>query len=221
MRNKETASDYRYYPEMDLAPIVLTDEEIEGFKGGMPELPWEKRDRFSREFGLSKDEVAILTEQKELAAYYEDVVKAGAPSGRAANWVRMEVLRVLNETGGSIADFAVSPAVLAELVKKVEGKELSSTVGKDILDMMVKDGCSLDDAVKRSGATAARLTGDSLRALVSSVAEANADVAEVIKSGQDKKGGKMKFLHGLVMKESRGQADPKEVSEALSKELGL
>ncbi|MDR1482685.1 MAG: Asp-tRNA(Asn)/Glu-tRNA(Gln) amidotransferase subunit GatB [Synergistaceae bacterium] len=221
MRNKETASDYRYYPEMDLAPIVLTDEEIERFEKNMPELPWEKRDRFSREFGLSKDEVTILTEQKELAAYYESVVNAGAPSGRAANWVRMEVLRVLNETGGSITDFGVSPAALAGLVRKIENKELSSTVGKDILDLMAREGCSLEDAIECSGAAASRLTGDSLRALISSVVEANADVTGIIKSGQDKKGGKMKFLHGLVMKESRGQADPKEVSEVLSKELGL
>jgi aspartyl-tRNA(Asn)/glutamyl-tRNA(Gln) amidotransferase subunit B len=133
----------------------------------------------------------------------------------------MEVLRVLNEIGVSITDFGVKPVVLAELVKKVEDKDLSSTVAKDILDLLVRDGCSLEDAIKRSGASSARLTGESLDGLISAVMEANADVVGVIKSGQDKKGGKTKFLHGLIMKESRGQADPKEAAEALSRRLGL
>ncbi|MDR3353412.1 MAG: Asp-tRNA(Asn)/Glu-tRNA(Gln) amidotransferase subunit GatB [Synergistaceae bacterium] len=221
MRNKETASDYRYYPEMDLAPIVITDEEIEKFKEDIPELPWEKRERFARDFGLSKEEISVLTEQKELAAYYEGVVNAGAPPERAANWVRMEVLRVINEAGCSITGFGVKPAVLAELVRKIENRELSNTVGKDVLDLLVKDGCSLEDAINRSGASSAKLTGSSLDGLIATVMEANADVVGVIKSGQDKKGGKAKFLHGLIMKESRGQADPKEAAEALSRMLEL
>ncbi|MDR1886177.1 MAG: Asp-tRNA(Asn)/Glu-tRNA(Gln) amidotransferase subunit GatB [Synergistaceae bacterium] len=221
MRNKETASDYRYYPEMDLAPIVITDEEIEDFKRGMPELPWEKRDRFARDFGLSKEEIAIITEQRELAQYYEDTVASGAPPARAANWVRMEVLRMLNERGGTISDFKVKPGVLADIVKKIEDGELSSTVGKDILELLVAEDMSLDDAIKRSGASGRRLTGDALDGIISGVLEANPDVADVIRSGQDRKGGKLKFLQGLVMKETRGQADPKEASEVLSRRLGL
>ncbi|MDR3332809.1 MAG: Asp-tRNA(Asn)/Glu-tRNA(Gln) amidotransferase subunit GatB [Synergistaceae bacterium] len=221
MRNKETASDYRYYPEMDLAPIVITDDEIEKFKSGMPELPWEKRERFARDFGLSKEEVAILTDQKELAKYYEDVVSAGAPPARAANWVRMEVQRVLHEIGCTITNFKVSPSALAELVKKIENKDLSSTVAKEVLDTLAREGISLEDAIKRSGASSSRLTGDALNEVVSKVASANPDVVEVIKSGQDKKGGKLKFLQGLVMKETRGQADAGEAMAALSKKLGL
>lgn len=122
MRSKETASDYRYYPEMDLSPVVVTDEEIEEFRHGMPELPWEKRERFMKGFGLSKEETAFLTEQKEMALYYEDVIAAGAPPARAANWMRMEVQRLLNELGQNITDFSLKPAALAELVMKVEKK---------------------------------------------------------------------------------------------------
>ena len=221
MRNKETASDYRYYPEMDLAPIVITDEQIEGFKRSMPELPWEKRERFGRDFGLSKEEIAIITEQKELAQYYEEMTAAGAPPARAANWVRMEVLRVLNELGGrGIEDFRVKPPVLAELVKKVEAKEISSTVGKEVLDVLAREDISLEDAIKRIGAPVGRLTGDSLDSLLCKIFSENSDVVETVRSGQDKKGGKIKFLQGLVMKEAKGQADPKEVSEALAKKLG-
>jgi len=224
MRNKETASDYRYYPEMDLAPIVITDEQIEGFKRSLPELPWEKRERFERDFCLSKEEIVVLTEQKELANYFEEMTVAGASPPKAANWVRMEVLRVLNEKGArGIEDFKVKPAVLAELVKKVETKEISNTIGKKVLDVLASENSekfSLDDAIKRVGVPVGRVTGDELEILINKVSSENPDVVEIIKSGQDKKGGKIKFLQGLVMKEAHGQADPMEVSEALSKKLG-
>jgi aspartyl-tRNA(Asn)/glutamyl-tRNA(Gln) amidotransferase subunit B len=221
MRNKETASDYRYYPEMDLAPIILDDIEIEGYKASMPELPWEKRDRFAASFGLSAEEIAILTEQKELAAYYEETVAAGAPPARAANWVRMEVLRVLNELGGDITAFRVKPASLAELVIKVDAKEISSTVGKEILDILAREDISFTDALKRVGASAGRLTGAALKEIIGRIVSEQSEVADTIKSGQDKKGGKLKFLSGLIMKEARGQADPKEASDILAKLLGL
>jgi aspartyl-tRNA(Asn)/glutamyl-tRNA(Gln) amidotransferase subunit B len=221
MRNKETASDYRYYPEMDLAPIVISDAEVEGYIQAMPELPWEKRRRFAESFCLSGEEVAILTEQKELADYYEGVTSAGAPAARAANWVRMEVLRVLNELGQDITEFKVKPDVLAELVTKIECAELSSTIGKEVLDLLAREEMTLEEALRRSGAQRGRLTGDALRELIGRVMSGQPDVVETIKSGQDKKGGKIKFLQGLVMKEARGQADPKEAADSLSKLLGL
>ncbi|MDR1651170.1 MAG: Asp-tRNA(Asn)/Glu-tRNA(Gln) amidotransferase subunit GatB [Synergistaceae bacterium] len=222
MRNKETASDYRYYPEMDLAPIVITDDQIDKFRRSMPELPWEKRERFADCFGLSKEETSILTEQKELARYYEDVVSNGAPPSRAANWVRMEVLRSLNEHGlRDIRDFKVRPELLAELVKRVEAREISSTAAKEVLDLLASGEPDLGEAIKRVGAPAGRVTGDDLSALADRILSENPDVADAIRSGQDKKGGKVKFLQGLVMKETKGQADPKEASEVLSRKLGF
>lgn len=221
MRSKETASDYRYYPEMDLSPIVISDAEIDAFKQNMPELPWEKRERFTNDFGLGKEEVAILTEQKELAQYYEDLVAAGAPPVRAANWVRMDVMRVLNDLGQTIEEFSLTPSTLAELVTGVEKKKFSSTVAKDMLDLIVKEGISVDDAAKRCGAAGCRLTGTALEEVIQKIMGAQEDVVETIRSGQDKKGGKAKFLQGLVMKETRGQADPKEVTESLNRLLGI
>ncbi|MDR0765245.1 MAG: Asp-tRNA(Asn)/Glu-tRNA(Gln) amidotransferase subunit GatB [Synergistaceae bacterium] len=218
MRNKETASDYRYYPEMDLAPIVITDEQIEEFKKSMPELPWEKRARFAG-YGLSKEETAILTERKELAEYYEAVVSFGAPPARAANWVRMDVLRVLNELSRDIREFKVKPETLAELVKYVEAKELSGTVGKEILDILAREDVPFDEALKRTGARTGRLTGGALETLIDRIMSANPDLVEAIKSGRDKKGGKLKFLQGQVMKETKGQADPRETASLLSEKL--
>ena len=220
MRNKETASDYRYYPEMDLAPIVISDSEIEGYRQSMPELPQEKRLRFAQSFRLSGEEIAILTEQKALADYYEATVSAGAPTARAANWIRMEVLRVLNELGQDISGFRVKPDVLAGLVKKIEQGDISSTIGKELLGLMAREDLTLAEAVKRLGAPQGRLSGDALRELALRIVSSQPDVAETIRNGLDKKGGKIKFLQGLVMKEARGQADPNEVAGCLSELLG-
>ncbi|MDR1581268.1 MAG: Asp-tRNA(Asn)/Glu-tRNA(Gln) amidotransferase GatCAB subunit B, partial [Synergistaceae bacterium] len=183
-----------------------------------PELPWEKRARFA-EYGLSKEEIAILTEQKDLAEYYEAAVSSGAPPARAANWVRMEVLRVLNELSCGIGEFKVKPETLAELVKKVEAKELSSTVGKEVLDILAREDVPFDEALKRTGARAGRLTGGALETLIGRIISANSDVVETIKSGQDKKGGKLKFLQGQIMKEAKGQADPREAASLLAEKL--
>lgn len=220
MRSKETASDYRYYPEMDLAPIVLTDDEIDAFKRAMPELPWEKRARFKDEYGLGDDEIATLTEQRELADYFEAAVKAGASPSRTSNWVRMEVLRVLNESGTDIKDFSVSAAELARVVAAVDDKELSSTAARDVFTVMLNDRVAFDEAVKRSGTSTGKMSGDALAAAVQKVMDENPDVVETIRSGQDKKGAKVKFLQGLVMRASRGQADPKEVAERIASMIG-
>lgn len=216
MRSKETASDYRYYPEMDLAPVLVSDEEIARFKREMPELPWEKRARFAADFGLSGEEIAILTEDKDLAAYYEKVVAGGAPAARAANWVRMEVLRLRSALGVKIADFPVKPEVLAALVRKVEDRELSSTVAKDILDLLCRENISLAEAAKRCGASGGRLGGAELAAVIAKVMDAQSEAVQAIRNGQDKKCAKVKFLQGLVMKETRGQANPAEVASALA-----
>lgn len=221
MRNKETASDYRYYPEMDLAPIVLTESEIDAFKDAMPELPWNKRARFADEYKLKEDEIATLTERLELADFYERAVKAGASPERASNWVRMEVLRELNEREIDIADLPLSPEALGDIVSRIDRGELSNTAARDIFAIVAKEGISVSDAVARLGAAAERPTGDALGAMIDKVIADNPDVVETIKSGKDKKGAKVKFLAGLVMRASRGQADPKEVDSAIRQALGV
>jgi aspartyl-tRNA(Asn)/glutamyl-tRNA(Gln) amidotransferase subunit B len=132
----------------------------------------------------------------------------------------MEVLRTLNELGHQdIRDFKVKPATLAELVKKVEAKEISSTIGKEALDLLARENISLEEALKRIGAPVGRISGDTLGALIDKILSDNPDVVGTIKSGQDKKGGKIKFLQGLIMKEAKGQADHKEASDLLAKKL--
>ncbi|MBQ3458837.1 MAG: Asp-tRNA(Asn)/Glu-tRNA(Gln) amidotransferase GatCAB subunit B, partial [Synergistaceae bacterium] len=142
--------------------------------------------------------------------------KNGANPVRASHWVRTEVLRVLNEKGQKISDFTMKPEVLAGLVAKVEDGKLSTTQGKEVFDYMCANNSGIDEAVKALGISEGGIAGNALADIIASVIAANPDVLEEIKSGKDKKGKKLKFLQGLVMKETKGQAKPQEVAEAVA-----
>lgn len=215
MRNKEGVRDYRYYLEMDLAPIRADAAYVDKLRGAMPEMPWDRLERFAASYRLTQEESAQLTEQRETADYFESCVAAGASAARASNWVRMEVQRLLHDKGIDIAQFAVTPAVLGGLIAKIDKKELSNTLARDVFASMANDGLTLDEALKKNGGAGGRLTGDGLRAVVQKIFDSEPGAVAVIKEGQDKKGAKVKYLQGLVMREARGSADPAEVSEAV------
>ena len=130
------------------------------------------------------------------------------------------MLRVLNERQIPIEKFPVRPEALAELVKRVDDRRLSTTQGKEVFDHMVAEGSTLDEAVKALNIAEGGVAGDALTGTIQAVLNANPDVVEEIKTGRDTKGKKMKFLQGLVMKETKGQARPQEVAEAPTKALG-
>ena len=126
----------------------------------------------------------------------------------------------MNDRGLDISSFSLKPDVLADLIGRVERREFSSTVAKDILDILAEEETlSIGEAAKRCGATEGRLSGDALLAIVKKVIGSQPEVVATIREGKDKKGAKMKFLQGLVMKETRGQADPKEVFASFEKLL--
>ena len=219
MRSKEGARDYRYYVEMDLAPIDAKPEYVEKIRASLPEMPWDRRDRFVSQYGLSLEESQQITEQREMADYYEEMVAAGAPAAKVANWARMEVQRLLREEGLDITAFPVPAKELGSLIAKVEKKELSNTQAKDVLAAMYGEKLTLEAALKKCGAAGGRLTGEALKAVIEKVFAAEPEAVETIKRGADKKGAKVKFLQGLVMRETRGSADPAEVARALSELL--
>lgn len=212
MRNKEGARDYRYYLEMDLAPIEAKPDYVQKLRGTMPEMPWDKRQRFIEQYGLSLEESIQLTEQRETADYFEACAAKGASPARCANWVRMEVQRILHEKDIDITEFSIAPEVLGELVVMVEKKDISNTQAKDVLSAMADQGLGLREAVQKCGASGGKLTGDALRAIVQKVFDVESEAVETIRSGADKKGAKAKYLQGLVMRETRGSADPAEVA---------
>jgi aspartyl-tRNA(Asn)/glutamyl-tRNA(Gln) amidotransferase subunit B len=212
MRSKEGVRDYRYYLEMDLAPIEAKPEYVEKIRQSLPEMPWDKRDRFIEQYGLSLDEAVQLTEQRDVADYFEECVAAGAPVAKCANWVMIEVQRILHEREIGIKDFSVKARDLGQLIAKVEKRDVSNTQAKDILITMVEKKLTLEDAIKACGAAGGRVTGTALEDIVKKIIEAQPEAAEAVRSGQDKKGAKIKFLQGLVMRETRGSADPAEAA---------
>lgn len=219
MRSKEGERDYRYYVEMDLAPISAGPEYVRKIKESLPEMPWEKRDRFISEYSLTFEESLQLTEQKETAGYFEACISEGASPVKCANWMRMEVQRILRDLGMGISEFPVPAAELGKLIIKVEKRELSNTQAKDILAVMVEKKASLNEAVSLSGISDGRITGPLLEDIVRKIFESEPEAVETVKAGNDKKGAKVKFLQGLVMRETRGSADPAEVASLVASML--
>lgn len=220
-RSKEEAHDYRYFPDPDLPPIIVKDELIESIWSGMGELPWEVEERFARDYNLSREDILVLAENRDLADYMDACVAAGADSARASNWIRTEVLRVVNERKLEVKDFPVEAGQLAGLLKLVDGKELSTTAARDVFTCMVDETCSLEEALKSSGVQTGKVGGSDLEASIRNIVDGQQEVVQIIRDGKDKKDKKFKFLQGLVMRETRGQADPAEVGALLKKILEI
>ena len=209
----------KFIVDPDLPPLHISKEREEQVRKRMPEMPDVKAARYVREMSLPEEAALVLTESRDLAEYFEACVAAGAAPLRAANWVRTEVLRVLNDRQIALSEFFVNPKVLAELLGRVDSGRLSTTQAKAIFDKMIESGLGLDEAVRACGVTEGGVVGDALAETIRGILEANADVVEEIRSGGDPKGKKIKFLQGLVMKETKGQARPPEVAAALESAL--
>ena len=206
----------KFIVEPDLPPLYISQEWIDRVAARMPEMPDVRAARYVSDWGIPQEVADLITDDRNLADYFEACVKAGANPVRAALWVRTEVLRVMNEKGLKISDFKMKPEVLAGLVERVDGGKLSTTQGKEVFDYMCANDSGIDEAVKALGITEGGIAGNALADIVASVIAANPDVLDEIKSGKDKKGKKLKFLQGLVMKETKGQAKPNEVAEAIA-----
>ena len=212
MRGKEEAHDYRYFPEPDLPPLVLSQEEVDAIRAGMPELPSEMRRRFEAEYGLSSYDADVLTQTRELAAWYEALAAAHpADPKRCANWMANELLGRLNERGLDIADSPVSPHALAGLLDRIADNTISGKIAKDVLDAMLDSGKDADAIIEEKGLKQVSDTG-AIDAMIRDVLEANPEQVAAYKAGKDKLFG---FFVGQVMKASRGKANPALVNQRL------
>ncbi|MHC5065826.1 MAG: Asp-tRNA(Asn)/Glu-tRNA(Gln) amidotransferase subunit GatB [Planctomycetota bacterium] len=211
MRSKESTQDYRFFPEPDLPPIVISEELIAELRASMPELPEARRQRYADLGGLSDYDLGVLTADRHLGEYFEALLQAGAAPKDASNWLMGEVSRVLNESHGRIEDFAIEAARLAELIKaQAEGK-VNRLSAKKVFERMLAEDEDAGAAIKALGLEQISDAGE-LEAVVQAVIAANP------KPVADYKGGKEKALHalkGLVMKETRGKANPNLVGEIL------
>src|SRR5262245_41168782 len=216
MRSKEEAHDYRYFPEPDLPPLVVTTDFIEQVRASMPELPGPRAQRFSEQYGLSFADAWQLTAERALADYYEAAVEASGGNARStANWIRSELLREL-ETAGLTADKSPIPAEeLGRLVKLIDEGAISGKQGKDVLVEMFATGKGAAKVIEEKGLVQVSDTGEIDR-VIDEVIATNPKQLEQYRGGKETLFG---FFVGQVMKASKGKANPKIVNERLHAKL--
>jgi aspartyl-tRNA(Asn)/glutamyl-tRNA(Gln) amidotransferase subunit B len=216
MRSKEFAHDYRYFPEPDLLPLVITEEWKEQVRASLPELPDARRQRFIHEYALPEYDAGQLTLSKYLADYFEQTAKSSGEPKLAANWVLSELLYLLKEANREITDSPVSAANLAELLRLIHKGSVSGKMAKELLAEMFSTGKTASALVSEKGL--AQITdADQIAGVARQVIAANPKQVEQYRSG---KTATLGWLVGQVMKATRGQANPQMVQEVLKKELG-
>jgi aspartyl-tRNA(Asn)/glutamyl-tRNA(Gln) amidotransferase subunit B len=216
MRSKEFAHDYRYFPEPDLLPVVITVEWKEEVRRSLPELPEVRRRRFLRDYSLTDYDAAQLTSSKALADYYEAVVKAFGEPKLAANWVLSELLYLLKEANKDITASPISAKNLAELLSEINKGSISGKMGKDILVEMFTTGKTASQIISDQSLEQIQ-DADKISAAARQIIAANPKQTEQYRKG---KTATLGWFVGQVMKATRGQANPQLVQEVLKKELG-
>jgi aspartyl-tRNA(Asn)/glutamyl-tRNA(Gln) amidotransferase subunit B len=215
MRSKEEAHDYRYFPEPDLPPLIVSSEFIESVRRAMPELPERRRSRFIEQYGLSYADASQLVSERSLADYYEAAVESSGNAKGTANWIRSELLRELEAGGLSAADSPISPQNLGGLVKLVDDAKISGKQGKDVLVEMYRTGKTAETIIEEQGLVQVSDTGEIDR-IIDDVIAANPNQLANYRAGKE---ALMGFFVGQVMKASQGKANPKVVNERLKVKL--
>jgi aspartyl-tRNA(Asn)/glutamyl-tRNA(Gln) amidotransferase subunit B len=215
MRSKEDAHDYRYFPDPDLLPLVLTEEFIAAIEAELPELPDAKKARFVSEYGLGEEDASQLVEDRETAAFYEAVAE-GRDKKLASNWVLTELFGALNKAGKGLDESPVSAKGLGGLIELISDGTISGRIAKDVFADMFETGKDAAAIVKEKGLRQVSDAGE-ITGLIDGVLAANEDKVAEIKAGKDKLFG---FFVGQVMKQSQGKANPALVNQVLREKLG-
>ncbi len=215
MRKKEGSSDYRYFPEPDLTPIQVSAEQLSKWKSELPELPAQKRHRYESELGLSAYDARVLTDDRSVSEYFEAAVSAKANPKQAANWVMGDISAYLNTAKLNIAEIALKPQILAELISLIEDGTISGKIAKEILPELLSKGGSAKELVESKGVKQISDKGE-LEKIINEVIAANPKELEQYRSGKTKLLG---FFVGQVMKQTGGQADPKLTNQMMAKKL--
>ena len=220
MRSKEVANDYRYFPEPDLLPVVIDAAYVAGIRAELPELPNARRERFVRQFGLSAYDAMVLSDNRELADYFEAVVDACSDAKMAANWVQVELLGQLNRSETALTDSPVAAADLGGLLQRILDGSISGKIAKQVFEAMWQGEGSADAIIE---ARSLKQVSDSgaLEAMVDEVIAANpAQVEQYLAADGARRKKLLGFFVGQVLKSSRGQANPPLVNQLLAAKLG-
>ena len=215
MRSKEEAHDYRYFPDPDLVPVMVDEAWVSQIRSQMPELPQAKRERFINEYQIPAYDAGVLTADKPLACYYEEVVKLCGKPKIASNWVMGDVLKFLNEEKKSIRECPVSAKSLADMIGLIEEGIISGKIAKEVITDMYETGKTPQDIIKEKGLVQITDEGELVKTVTAIIAANPKQLA-------DYRGGKEKlfgFFVGQVMKATQGKANPQLVNDLLKKML--
>ncbi|MFV1921073.1 MAG: Asp-tRNA(Asn)/Glu-tRNA(Gln) amidotransferase subunit GatB [Methylotenera sp.] len=215
MRSKEEANDYRYFPDPDLLPLEITEDDKSAVRITMPELPEAMKMRFESEYALSAYDSTTLTSSKEVADYFERVIDAGGDAKLAANWVMGSITAKLNAEEKSIAESPIDAAVLAQLIKRISDGTISNNAAKQVFEAMWSGETNVDAIIETKGLKQVSDTG-AIEAIIDEVLAANHAMVEEYKAGKEKA---FNALVGQTMKASKGKANPAQVNAILKKKL--
>ena len=214
-RSKESAHDYRYFPEPDLPPLQVDEAWEQSIRESLPELPHDRKQRFQEQYGLTPYDAGVLTAARPIADYYEAVLTAGGEAKPAANWVMGDLQALLTEARTEIQDCRVAPEHLAGMLQLIADGSISGKMAKEVLEEMFATGKSAKQLVEEKGLAQISDTAE-LESIALKVIEENPGPVADYKNGKDRA---LKFLMGQIMKATKGQGNPKLVNEILVREL--
>lgn len=216
MRSKEEANDYRYFPDPDLLPLIISEESIELVRNALPELPQQKRDRFIKQYGLSTYDAGILVTSRDMATFYENVVKeSGNQPKLAANWIISELLGSLNKAGLEIDASPISTAQLGKLIARIADGTISGKIGKTIFEALWNQEGDVDQIIEKRGLKQVSDSG-AIEKMIDEIMAANPQHVADYRAGKDKLLG---FFVGQAMKASGGKLNPQQLNDLLKKKL--
>ena len=216
MRSKEEAHDYRYFPDPDLVPIMISEAWVDELRKTIPELPEQKRERFIKSYGIPEYDTGVLTSSEPLADYFEQCTALFPQPKTISNWMMGDLLRELKKDGRNIVDCPVSPSALVDLLKLIESGTVSGNIAKGVFEEMYQTQKSAASIVEEKGLK--QITDTSaIEKIVAEVIQAYPSQVEEFKGGKEKVLG---FLVGQVMKASKGKANPAMVNKLLKKKMG-
>lgn len=214
MRSKEDALDYRYFPDPDLLPLVVTQEFVDSIKNSMPELPTDKKNRYVKDLGLTEYDADVMTSDKDYTVYFENAIKT-ADAKTCANWIMAELFGRLNKANIEISNSPVTSEMLAKLVNLITKDVISGKIGKQVFDIMFESSRDPEEIVETENLK--QVTDSSaIEKIVDEVLASNADKVAEYKSGKDRMFG---FFVGQVMKASGGKVNPEMVNDILKDRL--
>lgn len=216
MRSKEEANDYRYFPDPDLLPVVITQEQIDAVRKILPELPHQKHQRFMDQYGLSNYDATVMASSRAMADYYETVVKQSDNQAKlAANWVMGELSGALNKSDKDIAESPVSAEQLGKLVLRIADNTISGKIAKTIFEALWNQEGDVDAIIEKGGLKQVTDLG-AIESLIDKLMTENPQHVIDYRAGKDKLFG---FFVGQAMKESGGKVNPQQLNELLKKKL--